>query len=684
MSFLNPSALWLLPLAAAPLVLHLLSLRRARRLRFSDLTLLRQAYARSLPATRLRQWLILLARCLALAAVMLALARPILRGAAGGGGEAGMDLVVLLDTSWSMGARERGRPRFERARAAAQALVRLAGPADKVAAAGASAGLDGTLDFARAPAEAAADLGRLEVGTRGTDLGAAAAAACRFLAATDPKRRRVLAVLSDNAANGLSGFGPRGTPPAPCPPELAMVGLAWDAAPANAAVVDVSPAPGAAGGSALAARLALHGESARRTAVDLVARERRAARRAVDLSGGSAASFELALPSSREPEVWGRVELPPDPLAADDAWHFSLRSEPRPRVLLAAGSPRSLEAGGGGYALRTLLGDGGRLPYRVDTADLGRLGQVALGDYAAVIVDDPRSLAPASAEALARFVSDGGGLWVVAGAEALEALRAIERLLPAVLGPAQDGAAAAGLKADAAPAEGPESFAWDEFELSRVGVSRRLSAVPRPGAAVWFRDASGAPLLVAGESGRGRVLVWAASLEVGWTNLALKPVFAAWTDAGLRWLSRYEGRPRWRSLKVGERLVRTWAPGERLPTRVALRGPGGRRTALLVRERRVEYEDTREPGLYFLEWEGFGGKPALEAWAVNLDRAAGESDLTPAAVLPWKALRPERLREDFEAAVHGREARAGLLAAAALLLLLEAGLAAPRRQEEPS
>lgn len=684
MSFLNASALWLLPLAAAPLALHLLSLRRARRLPFSDLTLLRQAYARSLPATRLRQWIILLARCLALAALILALARPILRGAvAGGGVDGGMDLVVLLDTSWSMGARERGRPRFERARDAAVALVRLAGPADRVAAGGVSQGLDAPLSFSRLPSEAAAALGRLSPGTAGTDLGAAVAAACRFLAGGDSKRRRVVAVISDNAANGLAGFGRGGAAPAPCPPELALVGLAWESPPPNAAVFDAAPAAAAQKNEApaLTARLALFGEPRRQTALDMVVQERRVSRRAVGLSGGSPASFELALPSSREPELWGRVELPSDALAPDDSWNFSLRSEPRPRVLLAAGSPRSQEAGGGIFAFRTLLSDGGRLPFRVDVSDLGRLGQVHLGDYAAVVIDDPRSLAPASAEALMHFVREGGGLWLLAGAGAPAALKALESILPAALGPAEAGPSAPGLRVDAAPTEGHERFAWSEFELAVVGVSRRLSCVPRPGAAVWFRDASGAPLLVAGEVGRGRVLAWASSLEVGWTNLALKPLFTAWADSGLRWLSRYEGEPQWRALKVGEHLIRTWAPGERVPSRVALRGPGGRRTVLLVRERRIEYEDTREPGLYFLEWEGTGGKASLEAWAVNLDRSLGESDLAAPSIIPWKTLRPEHIREDFETAVHGREARTGLLGAVAALLLLELALSAPRREK---
>jgi hypothetical protein len=168
----------------------------------------------------------------------------------------------------------------------------------------------------------------------------------------------------------------------------------------------------------------------------------------------------------------------------------------------------------------------------------------------------------------------------------------------------------------------------------------------------------------------------------GLGSLALKPVFAAWTDAGLRWLARYEGRPVWRGLLVGEPLVRVWEAGERAPASVALTGPGGRRTTLLVRGRRVEYADTQEPGHYRLEWEGAaGGRAHAETWAVNLDRASGEGDLTPAASVPWRPLRPSALRSDFDAAVSGSEARAGLLAVLAALLAFEAFLAAPRREE---
>lgn len=679
MGFLNPSALWLMPLAAAPLVLHLLSVRRARRVAFSDLTLLREARRRALPAARLRQWLLVAARCLVLAALVAALARPVVRGAAApGAADSGMDLVVLLDTSWSMRASEAGRPRFEAARDAARAAAAFAGDAGRVAAGGVSAGLDAPLAFSESAAAAQAALGRLAPGWRGTDLAAGVSAACRFLAAQPAaaERRRVVALFSDGAATAAQGFG-RGAAPADCPPDVALVGLAPAAGLSNAAVLSAAPAhDGHAPG--LEARLALFGGARRASSLDLVLRGARAGRRAVELTPGSPASFALSLPPQSDAEAWGRAELPPDALAEDDAWNFALRAEPRPKVLLLTGSPRSLEAGGGGYALRALLSEGGRLPYRLDAADLGRLSQVRLAEFSALVLDDPRALTPAGAAALARYVEEGGGLWVVAGPRGGSALGALEPVLPCVLGGERLGPAEPGLRPDAAPAAGPEAYAWTDFELSRVAVDRRWDCSPRPGATVWFRDASGAPLLLAGERGRGRVLLWASSLEVGWTNLALKPVFAAWTDAGLRWLARYHGLPVWRGLRVGEPLVRVWDGAERAPASVTLTGPGGRRTTLLVRGRRVEYPDTKEPGHYRLEWEGAAeGRAQAETWAVNVDRLGGEGDLTPAAAVPWRALRPASLREDFDAAVSGSEARGGLLAALLLLLVLEAFLARP-------
>ena len=125
MNFLAPAVAWALPLAAAPVIIHLLFLRRARTVWFSDLALLRRVYLQTLPSSRLRQWLLLALRCLVLAALVFAFARPVLRAGfspmATGSDKQGLRLVLLLDTSYSMGYRQAGVTRLERARKAGRA-----------------------------------------------------------------------------------------------------------------------------------------------------------------------------------------------------------------------------------------------------------------------------------------------------------------------------------------------------------------------------------------------------------------------------------------------------------------------------------------------------------------------------------------------------------------------------------
>src|SRR4051794_6119409 len=136
MSFTSPALLWALPAAALPVLLHLLSRRQARRELFGDLTFLRRVHARSLPRTRLQQWLLVAARSLMIVMLILAFAGPVLE--AGGSPRAGaaaegLDLAVLADLSYSMGARQAGKTRFDLARAQAATLLRSLKSADRVA-----------------------------------------------------------------------------------------------------------------------------------------------------------------------------------------------------------------------------------------------------------------------------------------------------------------------------------------------------------------------------------------------------------------------------------------------------------------------------------------------------------------------------------------------------------------------
>jgi hypothetical protein len=106
MSFLEPFLLIGLPLAGLPILIHLINQRRFQNIDWAAMRFLLEANRMSRGYARIRQWLILLFRTLAVAAILFAIARPLARGQLGllGGGRADTTLI-LLDRSASMSQR---------------------------------------------------------------------------------------------------------------------------------------------------------------------------------------------------------------------------------------------------------------------------------------------------------------------------------------------------------------------------------------------------------------------------------------------------------------------------------------------------------------------------------------------------------------------------------------------------
>ena len=103
MTFLQPWLLLTLPLIALPVIIHLINQQRFQSVEWAAMMFLLSAKALSRGYSRLRQWLILLLRMLAVAAVILAVSRPLSQGwLAAAGGDRSATSIVLLDRSPSM------------------------------------------------------------------------------------------------------------------------------------------------------------------------------------------------------------------------------------------------------------------------------------------------------------------------------------------------------------------------------------------------------------------------------------------------------------------------------------------------------------------------------------------------------------------------------------------------------
>lgn len=112
MSFLQPWMLIALPLAAIPIIIHLINQRRYQTKQWAAMMFLLSANRMTRGYARVRQWLILLLRALAIAALVIAIGRPLASGSLGSGiigsvaGSGAANTIVLLDRSPSMQERD--------------------------------------------------------------------------------------------------------------------------------------------------------------------------------------------------------------------------------------------------------------------------------------------------------------------------------------------------------------------------------------------------------------------------------------------------------------------------------------------------------------------------------------------------------------------------------------------------
>src|SRR3954452_178999 len=103
MSFLQPMLLAALPLMALPIIIHLINQRRYQTVRWAAMMFLLAANRMSRGYARVRQWLILSARMLAIAGLAFVIGRPLAGGWLGLTAGARADTTILiLDRSPSM------------------------------------------------------------------------------------------------------------------------------------------------------------------------------------------------------------------------------------------------------------------------------------------------------------------------------------------------------------------------------------------------------------------------------------------------------------------------------------------------------------------------------------------------------------------------------------------------------
>ena len=420
MSFLNPLFLFGLAAAAIPVIIHLFTRKRPREVPFSSLEFLTEVNRSEIRRIRLKQWLLLLLRALALTALALAMSRPVWKGVSSAQRGASATVVALVDVSGSMGAATRSGTIVQESRRALEGLISTLGPADEML----------LIPYDDGPhaltARPISDVPRLRAAVQGLEArarttrhGPALVAAAHALAESHALNRELFWISDFQAAGfappGVAQEGPAANvqvalPDGPWSQARAYL-LPLSAQPrANAGLVDAAPAPAESGAAALSITARAYGLPAGDLAVAV-----REAGAGAELGRGFVAlpaegEAAALIPLSRMPDPGGEVTIPDDALALDNRRVFASGRSGTLHVLLREeGGPSplglALEAGSPASGLDVERVEGSALPGRVADADV-------------VVIDDLERLGPAELQAVLDYYRGGGALFVALGGRA--------------------------------------------------------------------------------------------------------------------------------------------------------------------------------------------------------------------------------------------------------------------------
>jgi len=305
-SFLEPFYLLLAGAAAVPLLLHLLRRRINVRVEFPAVRYILRAERENSRKLKLRNFLLMFLRILAVVLLALAAARPV--GRLIGAGHAPTAIAIVLDNSLSTSTIVDGAPLFRRLRAAALATARMATQADRIWLVTADGRVVGGSSAAVADA-----IQRLEPIAGSGDLVAAVGRAVGLVRGAALPAQHV-AIATDGQATswrrataagdvGVSVFVPAGTPPANH----------------GVVVADARPTRWTPRGSVVARTIGAD-SSTYRIAIGGSGADARTLARGTAVGDGEV--VVRAAPAERG-WVAGSVELEPDELRGDDVRYFA-------------------------------------------------------------------------------------------------------------------------------------------------------------------------------------------------------------------------------------------------------------------------------------------------------------------------------------------------------------------------
>lgn len=550
MVFLTP--LFLLGLFAAllPIAIHLIRKEKPPKLMFSTIRFLKKTSRKLVLFQQIQQWLLLLLRAALIALLVFAFARPLFNQSVSRLLDTDpQSVVILLDDSMSMAYGDR----LDRAKSAALDILDDLSAGDEAALVIFSAGVDSLRELTT-------DTGSLRSAVQNLDQ--AGFGITRYISnlrladqmlANSRYENREIFLISDFQQNGLSdaeaGFK--------LAPGVRFNGVdVADDSSTNLVLTDVRSPDQLLEGveqQPILARVrstgSVHLDQAE---VSLLVDGNLVDRQRADLSNASEAVVTFNTSFDNSGTHIGQVNLQGDSFSLDNQYFFTVDVSPRIRVLLVNGEASANWYDDEGHWFALALANSEVAAFTVQTVETARLTGALLEQTDVVVLLNVGDLSTGQARSLEQYVIDGGRIFIAPGdrIDPQQFNQQLGDISPAALGSSDsemldDYLVIADIDRRH-PILRPLTSDWT------ARFQRHWTMVPSPDASVLMRFDNTDPALVEREVGKGKVLLFASTMDLEWNNLPLQGMFLPFVHESLRHLVQPPAKQR--AYRVGQTI----------------------------------------------------------------------------------------------------------------------------------
>jgi hypothetical protein len=582
MSFLNPLFLTALATVAIPLLIYLFNLRKPKKVRFSTLAFFDSLKSTALKRLRIKRWLLLSLRMLAILAMVIAASRPILSD--GPAVVAGNDqepnvIGILIDNSPGMMQIDKNGPLIDQARSIAQQITGFAESGDRIVlevSHGESMNLP-YMDRRGARMEISTIESRIKGGYTAERI-----QELKVRLENAPEPNKILYIVTSAKAGhfaSVSGLSENEEDPA-VRVRIVKVG---EEPGSNIGFVSVETEEGTsdiAGSLQLRTTIRNFGDQqVPNLFLSLFTDGELVVQQPVSLAGDETGEFLFSLPEIEGSVLEAELRIEGDELTYDNRYYLTIQ-KPQPRNILAiSGAERNAEVQSYLSPLLELMAED-EDRYSVRFKNLQVLEVSELASYDAVVMNGLPDIPDYLLPALIDHVQQGAGLLFLPDSEgdlrrynillsglgagnftgivgSYGSFRSIDRISAPEMGHPLLEDLFERQTDDQVRLNEPELYYY--LEMDQGGRSMNLPLL---------RGENGTPIISEVNSGNGKLIVSAIGSDPGWSNFPIKPFFAPFFYRAIEYLARGEG-----SVEYNHRLgsaFTTVLPGEVNPENVRL------------------------------------------------------------------------------------------------------------------